>query len=204
MATLHPEMLRIERRTIVVDDDGATIDDPSGVAVELATGADADAVTREFFRILNGGQPLELPLATDQERAYADVMAAGLAAFEAAGQQLSEPDGDPRVELERFMETVFAELGRLESLVAGTDPPASLAAEHELFRGALSHILAQEQAFREAAAAAEGDDFWTLMQAGIEATGLEQSMNAVWLACVPIADYLALRGGSMSCAPFGS
>ena len=46
VATLQPEMLQIERRTIVVDDDGATLDAPSGASVDVAVGADADAATR--------------------------------------------------------------------------------------------------------------------------------------------------------------
>ena len=37
---------------------------------------------------------------------------------------------------------------------------------------------------------------------GIGATGLEQSVSDVFLACSPVADYLLNLGGSLSCAGF--
>lgn len=205
VATLQPEMLQIERRTIVVNDDGATLDDPSGASVDVAVSADADATTREFFRILNGGVLPTIPDGSPKEHAYFDQLESGLDEFAATGESVyADTEGDAHTEADRFIVAVSEALEQLASVVDGVDPPGSVEADHERLSVAINHIVGQMGDVRAAVAAADGDEAFALISAGIIDTGLEQSFDDFDVACVSIAEYLALRAGSLSCPGFGS
>ena len=141
VATLQPEMLQIERRTIVVDDDGATLDAPSGASVDVAVGADADAVTREFFRTLNGGVLPTIPDGSPEEHAYFDQLGAGLHEFASAGEAIyAETAGDAHTEAARFIVTVAEALEQLASVIDSVDPPAPLAWRRRITDGSLQLV----------------------------------------------------------------
>ena len=204
VATLQPEMLQIERRTIVVDDDGATLDAPSGASVDVAVGADADAVTREFFRTLNGGVLPTIPDGSPEEHAYFDQLEAGLDEFASAGEAIyAETAGDAHAEADRFIVTVAEALEQLASVIDGVDPPAPLAADHAQLSVAINHIVDQMGALRAAVASAEGDHPFALISAGIKETEVEQNFDDLDAACASIAKYLTLRAGSLSCPSLG-
>jgi pyrimidine-specific ribonucleoside hydrolase len=205
VATLQPEMLQIERRTIVVDDDGATLDAPSGASVDVAVGADADAATREFLRILNGGVLPTIPDGSPEEHAYFDHLEAGLSEFASAGESVYvETASDAHTEADRFIVTVSEALGLLASVIDSVDPPGLLAADHVQLSVAINSIVDQMDDLRAAIAEAEGDDAFTLISAGIKETEVEQSFDDLDVACASIAEYLVLRAGSLSCPGLGS
>ena len=205
VATLHPEMLQIERRTIVVDDDGATLNDPSGASVDVGVGADADSVTREFLRILNGGVLPALPVGTPEEALYFDQLEAGFSEFIMTGQDVApDLDSDPKDAAERFAATFSVALEQLASVVDGADPPAALAADHGLLSEAIAATVAEMGTLRVAVASAEGDDVFTVLASAITDTGLERLFDDTDVACASIADYLVLRAGVLSCPGFGS
>ncbi len=204
VATVEPELLQIERRTIVVDDDGATLDDPSGTPVDVAVGADAEAATREFLRILNGGVLPRIPDGSPEDQAYFDLLEAGFTEFTATGDTVEvESAGDAHTQADLFIATVAEALERLASVIDSVDPPPPLAADHERLSDATSSIVGQMGDLRAAIASAEGDEAFALISVGILETGLDQSFDDMNVACVAIADYLALRAGSLSCPGLG-
>lgn len=204
VAALRPELLQIEPRTIVVDDDGATLDDPSGASVDVAVGTDADAATREFLRVLNGGVLPEVPDGSPEEHAYFDRLEAGLTELATMGESL-EPrtESDAHTEADRFVMMVSEALRQLASVIDSVDPPAPLAADHERLSMAINSIVGQMGDVRAAVASAEGDDAFTLISAGIIETGIGRTFDDMDVACASIAEYLALRAGSLSCPGLG-
>jgi len=205
VATLQPEMLEIEARTIVIDDDGATLDDPAGTSVDVAIGADADAATGEFLRVLNGGVLPATPVGTPEDQAYFDQLEAGFTDFATRGNGV-EPDGSSEAHAgaDRFIVTVAEALEKLASNIDSADPPDPLAADHERLSKAIDSIVGQMDDVRVAVAAAEGDDAFMLISAGVIETGIDQSFDDVDAACASIAEYLTLRAGVLPCPGFGS
>ena len=157
VATLHPEMLQIERRSIVVDDDGATLDGPSGVSVDVAVGADSDSATTEFMRILNGGVLPDIAVGTPEEHAYFDQLEAGFTEFTETGRGYApDLEGDAKVEADRFIVVVTEAFEELSSVVDSADPPASLEVAHADLSEAITAIAGEMDNLRTAVAAAEG------------------------------------------------
>jgi pyrimidine-specific ribonucleoside hydrolase len=204
VAAMEPEMLQIEPRTIVVDDDGATLDEPSGALVDVAVGADADAATRDFFRVLNGGVLPEVADLSPEEQAYFDHLEAGFEEFAAAFESV-EPDieSDPHTEADRFVVIASTSLAQLASVIDSADPPSALTVEHERLALAVNSVVGRMGDLRPAVAAAEGDDTFALLTAGIIETGLVQEFSDVDGACASIAGYLALRAVVLSCPNLG-
>jgi hypothetical protein len=196
-------MLTIERRMIIVDDEGATLESPTGTPVDVAVGADPSAAVNEFFRVINAGVLPDIPDATPAELAYFDAVEAGLTEFtERLDTMDVDPDGEARAEADRFLADIFAALGQLTSVIADADPPESIAADHESLRAALQALAAEEDPLREAVAAAEGDAFWALLERALTSTEFDQRRADVHTACASIADHLLLRAGSLSCGAF--
>lgn len=205
VATLQPGILQIERRMIVVDDDGATLDDPAGISVDVAVGADSAATTREFLRVLNGGILPTIPDGSPDERTYFDQLEASLRRFASAGESLyAGTANDAHTEADRFIVTVSEAFKELATAIDGIDPPTPLASDHEQLSVAINSIVDRLEDLRAATAAAEGDDAFTLISTGIEQTGLDPSLDGFDVACASIDEYLELRAGSLSCPGLGS
>jgi hypothetical protein len=187
-----------------VDDDGATLDDPTGSSLEVAVGADANAATGEFLRILNGGALPEIPDGSPEEHAYFDELEAGFVEFATLAESVQAPTGsDAHAEADHLLEAVSGALQGLASAIDSVDPPTQLTDDHEQLSIATDSIVGQMDGLRAAVAATEGDDAFVLISLEIIDTGLEATIDEMDDACASIAEYLVIRVGPLSCPGLG-
>lgn len=207
VAAAQPDVVTLEERTVAVDDDGAVVDDPDGVTVTVATGADPQAATDEFLRTLNNGNLPDLASLTDDERTYLIAMNGADGRFGGAAGQLYAAVGrsalGPRRTAEAFLRGYFAavedHVGELQAL----RPPSAVSAAHDDYVETLQQVLGAEDQVAGALATAEGttvDEFLDVV--GGQST-VRRLFERVGSICRTIQDFAYLRGGPRPCSADG-
>ncbi|HEY3483732.1 MAG TPA: nucleoside hydrolase, partial [Ilumatobacteraceae bacterium] len=204
LVAVHPDLVTFERRTLAVDDDGATIADAAGASVDVAVAADADAAVDEFLRVLNGGSvPVIEPL-DESAVAYLDRLAESTAAFDAAAQEQfgslpAEPTLANRAGAAKLVGELFAAVGLTGDEIAALEPPEAIADAHEQLVVAATELAGLADAASAAVADADTGDFWTALDAAIGSTGADASLTRIQQACRSIDEYAVVRGHAPVC-----
>ena len=204
LAAVHPNLVTFERRTLAVDDDGATVAAATGAPIDVAVAADAGAAIDEFMRVLNGGSlPVIEPL-DESASDYLDRVAEVTAAFDAAAQEQfeslpAEPTLAHRADAATLVGELFAAVGLTGDEIGGLEPPDAVADAHEQFVAAAGELAELADAASAAVARADTADFWTALDEAVNSTGAAASLARIRDACVTIDEYAVLRGHPPVC-----
>ena len=204
MAAIEPTLVTTESMTVSIDDDGATLIDPGGVAVDVAVRADADAAAREFLRTLNGGSLPEVVPLTSAELDYMVTMAAidsrANAALSDVYDSLSPDGNDPRVVVATFIEGFVAAVTAMVAELERVEPPPSLQEAHADYVQAVIEFVAVGYDLRSAVAESDGIDFDQVMADVTARTSFDSSLDESRAACQVLEDYAFIHDGPRPCS----
>ncbi len=207
MVAVEPGLVTVESMTIRIDDDGATVPDPAGFAVDVAVSADTSAAMDEFLRGLNGGTPAPVATLTAAELDYfvqiggADSRFTKAMSVAYAGFDEANPDihGMAASLITAFMAAAEELLVNIRDI----SPPSSLRAAHSEYVEALSAFVASSDDLLAVAAAAEGADLDELLNNTLVTSGLDKMFERMNLACQTLVDYSFVRNGPRPCSAGG-
>ncbi len=200
MAAVRPELVTVSPRSVMIDDDGATVTDSAGVEVDVATDADDVAALDEFLRVLNRG---DLPVIAPLSAAELDYMVALGGIDSQLGRSLgsvfalvgtsASPD---KATLRLFLSGFVAALGDYAGSVSALTPPAALQNEQVELVDGITEFVGLEDEMLAAIDAYEGDDVVALIDGFLNRGSIRQRVGA---ACQNIVEYSFLRGGPRPC-----
>lgn len=204
MAAVDADLVTIESMTVRIDDDGAIVRDPDGVAVAVAVNADADAASQEFLRTLNNGTlPAVVPL-TAAELDYMMSMAAidsrANANIAHAYDTVSLSGGDLRIMGATFVNEFVAAIAALVADLDNLKPPPSLSEAHADYVEPLSQFVASKADLLAAVAEADGTNFEQLMADATTRASLADIFDQARSACQVLEDYSFLHDGPRPCS----
>lgn len=204
MAAINPSLVTIDSMTVRIDDTGAIVRDPNGVAVAVAVNADADAASAEFLRRLNGGTLADIVPLTPAELDYLMEMA-GLdsranAALAHVYDTVGRTDGDPRVAAAAFVNEFIAAIAALVAELDRLEPPPSLGDAHADYVELLAQFVAGKEDLLAAVAVADGTDFDQLMADAMSQASLGDIFDRARDACQVLEDYSFLHDGPRPCS----
>lgn len=204
MAAIEPGLITTESMTVTVDDDGAILRDPGGVAVDVAVNADAGAAQQEFLRTLNGGTLPEVVPLTAAELDYMVTMGAIDSTMNAAlsdtFSSVAPNDPDPHAAVATFIDGFVAAVSAMVADLEGVKPPSSLKNAHADYVAALIEFVASEDKLLAAVAESNGTDVDQVMADVTDRFSFEASLDGARLACQVLEDYSFLHDGPRPCS----
>ena len=204
MAAVTPELVTVERMTIRVDDDGATVQDPAGVAVDVAVDAESTLATDEFMRVLNGGSLPDVVPLTAGEREYMMAMNAAdgraTVGFSSVFDQFGAAAPDPRRAAATFIEEYLAVAESLADELRAMTPPASLRTLHDRYVDSLDRLVSSKEQLLAAIASSEGGNVDEVMNDAMRAAGGESTYADFRSACHALEDFSFTHGGPRPCS----
>jgi hypothetical protein len=204
VATVHREVVSIERRTVSIDDDGAVVGDPKGVGIDVAVDADAAAATNEFLQTLNGGDlPAIVPL-TGPALDYMIAMNGADGRFGAAVNRvytdLDRSDLDPRATAEAFVQSFFGAVDEYAREIQELIPPNPISTIHRQYLDVLLGVVGTKADMLAALAAADGADAGELLDHATSDASLPTLFERARDLCQEIEDYSFLHDGPRPCS----
>ncbi|MDO8363673.1 MAG: nucleoside hydrolase [Actinomycetota bacterium] len=204
MTAVNPDLVISQTMTVRIDDNGAIVRDPDGVAVAVAVNADADAAAQEFLRMLNGGTLPDVVPLTPAELDYM-VTLAGIdsrsnATLAHAYDTVSRAEGDPHAVAAAFVAEVFAAIAALVADLERLEPPPSLGEAHADYVKLLTQFVASKEDLLAAVAEADGTDFDELMADATTRASLGDIFEQARHACQVLEDYSFLHDGPRPCS----
>lgn len=204
MAAISPELVTTESMSVSIDDAGATLVDPEGVAVDVAVSADTDAASQEFLRTLNGGTLPDVVPLTEAELDYMVTVGAidskANAALSDVYGSLAPDDGDPRVAVATFIEGFVAAVTAMVAELESVEPPSSLQDAHADYVEHLKQFVAIRDDLLAAVAVSDGTDVDQVMADVTTRISIESSLDRARAACQVLEDYSFLHDGPRPCS----
>ncbi|MCU0260259.1 MAG: nucleoside hydrolase [Ilumatobacteraceae bacterium] len=192
VVAVRPDLATAEDRTLVVDDDGATIDDPGGASVRVVTSVDADAATVAWLTVLNGGTAPAFDPLDDDERQYLDTVAGLWARTATAGAAEPVTAGD-------VLGPLFDRADRLVADLAELSPPPAFATLHRQLAAAVAAFAGKRAAAETALADITVDDPYGAANEAAIAIGADAALGEVETACDALSTASLQRGGPELC-----
>ena len=204
MTAINPDLVTIESMTVRIDDNGAIVRDPSGVAVTVAVNADADAASQEFLRTLNSGTLPDIVPLTTAELDYMMTMAAidsrSNATLAHVYDTVAQAEGDLHVVAAAFANEFVAAIAALVADLDSLEPPPSLSDAHADYVELLTQFVASKADLLAAVAEADGTDLDQLMADATTKASLADIFARARDACQALEDYSFLHDGPRPCS----
>ncbi|MEQ8717941.1 MAG: nucleoside hydrolase [Acidimicrobiales bacterium] len=210
VAATDPEVVTLRSMALLVDADGATVNDPAGPTVLVATAADPALFADRFADVLSGGTAPTVSPLDDAERAYLsrlDELGATLSAatdaaftmlFSFEGSQTVVSLGDTPVVA---VEDVFDAFADFAAGLATIDPPQLFRTQHENIRQSLGTFAALREGLvdgvrelLDSARAMTADEFLTGLEQLVAARTVDDPLASVAAACAEVELEAELRG----------
>lgn len=204
MAAVDPTLVTTQPMTVRVDDNGATIADPSGVSVTVAIDTDAAAAADELLRVLNGGESAEVVPLTAEELAYMTRMATfdsqANARFARVFDLATRNSRDPHLAARTFVDGLVDSMDALVADLNTVTPPPALQDAHAAYVEILSTFSGSRARMLAALDKATGRNFEELVNAAAVELGTQDLFARVALACRVLQDYSFLHDGPRPCS----
>lgn len=203
MTAIDADLVTIESMKVRIDDNGAIVRDPSGVAVAVAVNADSETASAEYLRTLNDGTlPAVVPL-TPAEHDYMASMGGidsrASAALAHVYDTVAQADGDLRVVATTFVNEFIAAIAALVADLDSLKPPPSLSDAHSDYVDLLTRFVAGKKDLLAAVAVADGADLDQLIADATTRASLGGIFDRVHDACQVLEDYSFLHDGPRPC-----
>ncbi len=204
MTAINPALVTTQSMTVTIDDDGAIVRDPDGVAVAVAINADADAASQEFLRTLNGGTLPDVGPLTVAELDYMMTMAGidsrSNATIAHVYDTVARTEGGPHAVAAAFVNEFIAAIAALVADLDRVMPPPPLLEAHATYVKLLTQFVASKEALLAGVAEAEGTDFGQLISDATTRTELGDIFDQARDACQVLEDYSFLHDGPRPCS----
>lgn len=207
MVAVDPSVVKIERKSVRIDDDGAVIEDSSAYVVDVAVSAVTATAIDAFITGLNHGiAPPDLTM-TAAELDYLEQLATADAQLQAAVGEVFEAvdsdDPDVKGAAAAVIEGFVAAVEDFVAIVDAVVPPPTLSGLHAEFIESLSNFVEGRDSLLAAVVSAQGSDLNAVLDEAITSGGLSELLNDVNLTCQALAEFSLLREGPVPCSAGG-